>query len=231
MDALFLGSIGVIAETSELQRRAYNAAFEAQGLDWYWNVANYCEMLKIPGGVKRISSFSPHTLSREMAENIHQQKQAFYAEYLTGGIKPRRGVAETINLCKSHGIRLGLITTTTEENINILADALSAHINFADFELITTKQDVSLEKPDSAVYRFALQQFGLSAEQVIAVEDTEANQEAALMEQIRCYLFAGEYAATTHHLNAIKNLYPLAKQICRSADASQEYKELALNLA
>ena len=77
MDALFLGSIGVIAETSELQRRAYNAAFEAQGLDWYWNVANYCEMLKIPGGVKRISSFSPHKLSREMAEDIHQQKQAF----------------------------------------------------------------------------------------------------------------------------------------------------------
>ena len=50
MNALFLGSIGVIAETSELQRRAYNAAFEAQGLDWYWNVANYCEMLKNPGG-------------------------------------------------------------------------------------------------------------------------------------------------------------------------------------
>ena len=166
-----------------------------------------------------------------MAEKIHQQKQAFYAEYLRGGITPRPGIAETINLCKSHGIRLGLITTTTEENIDILAHALSAYIDFSDFELITTKQDVAQEKPDSAVYRFALQQFGLKAEQVIAIEDTEANQEAALMEQIRCYLFAGEYASTTHHLNAIKNPYPLAKQICHPADALQGGRELALNLA
>ena len=42
MKALLFGSIGVIAETSELQRQAYNMAFAEHGLDWYWNVANYC---------------------------------------------------------------------------------------------------------------------------------------------------------------------------------------------
>ena len=34
MKALLLGSIGVLAETSELQRRAYNTAFVAHGVDW-----------------------------------------------------------------------------------------------------------------------------------------------------------------------------------------------------
>ena len=33
MKALLLGSIGVLAETSELQRRAYNTAFVAHGVD------------------------------------------------------------------------------------------------------------------------------------------------------------------------------------------------------
>jgi hypothetical protein len=53
----------------------------------------------------------------------------------------------------------------------------------------------------------------LDANEVIAVEDTETNQAAALQEQILCYLFAGEYATTTYHLNAISSLEILARQI------------------
>ena len=45
MKALLLGSIGVLAETSELQRRAYNTAFVAHGVDWHWNIATYCRHL------------------------------------------------------------------------------------------------------------------------------------------------------------------------------------------
>ena len=45
-----MGSIGVIAETSEL--------FADFGLDWYWNIANYCDMLKNPGGISRIQQFA-----------------------------------------------------------------------------------------------------------------------------------------------------------------------------
>jgi len=57
MKAILLGSIGVIVETSELQRQSYNEAFKYHGLDWYWNVANYCELLKKPGGLKRLNMF------------------------------------------------------------------------------------------------------------------------------------------------------------------------------
>ena len=45
MKVLLLGSIGVLAETSELPRQAYNKAFHKHGLDWYWSVANYCYLL------------------------------------------------------------------------------------------------------------------------------------------------------------------------------------------
>ncbi len=36
--AILLGSIGVVAETSDIQRRAYNTAFKEAGLDWVWEV-------------------------------------------------------------------------------------------------------------------------------------------------------------------------------------------------
>ena len=52
--ALFIGSIGVIAETSDLQRQAFNAAFERFGLPLQWDRASYAKMLRKPGGKARI---------------------------------------------------------------------------------------------------------------------------------------------------------------------------------
>ena len=213
MKAVFLGSIGVIAETSELQRQAYNAAFKKHGLDWYWNVANYCEMLKNPGGIKRLASFSNSSLAIEELKHIHASKEAFFSQYLRDGIMPRAGVVECITKCKEQGLPICLLTTTTKNNIDILSSALSSNIDFNLFNLITTKADVVAEKPSGEVYRYALDKFGLAAHDVIAVEDTEANQAAALQEDVLCYLFAGEYATTRHNLNAIPTLATLARKI------------------
>ena len=77
--------------------------------------------------------------------------------------------------------------------------------------MITTKDNVAFEKPAGDVYRYALEQFGLLPTEVIAVEDTEINQSAALQEDILCYLFAGEYAITTHNLNSINSLNIITK--------------------
>ena len=213
MKALFFGSIGVIAETSELQRQAYNAAFAEHGLDWYWSVANYCEMLKSPGGMNRIRSFSSEALAMDEVAIIHAKKETFFSEYLRRGITPRAGVVDCISKCKENGIPLGFITTTTQHNISGLSAALEDSLDFTDFELITTKDNVADEKPAGDIYKYALDKFGLEANEVIAVEDTEINQSAALQEGILCYLFAGEYATTTHNLNAINNLKIIAQQI------------------
>ena len=206
MKFLLLGSIGVLAETSELQRQAYNKAFREHGLDWYWNVANYCDLLKSPGGRKRLKSFANSKMSEQLIESIHNSKEEFYSDALKGGISPREGLVECLDHCRSNDISVALITTTTENNITALSNALKPEINFDQFSLITTKKDVQNEKPSSDIYEYALSFFNITAKQAIAIEDTEANQEAALKEQIICYLFAGEYAATSHNFNAINSL-------------------------
>jgi len=40
-DVVLFGSSGVLAETSYLQRHAYNAAFQDAGLDWVWAWPEY----------------------------------------------------------------------------------------------------------------------------------------------------------------------------------------------
>jgi len=217
MKLLLIGSIGVVAETSELQRRAYNMAFAKYGLDWYWSVANYCELLRQPGGMKRLTSYSTGTLSDDLIVKIHKAKGLYFKELLQSGISCRLGVAECVRACVQNGVKIGFITTTTNDNILMLKEALKSHIDFNDFDLVTTKADAVREKPDSEIYHFAINKFGFALEDVVAVEDTEANQEAALHAGLLCYLFAGEYATTRHNINSIRSMQLIADKVAQRA--------------
>ena len=51
---LFLQFIGTIGKTSEIQRQSF-MAFKA-GLNWYWNIATYCDLLRAPA--EKVGSYS-----------------------------------------------------------------------------------------------------------------------------------------------------------------------------
>ena len=53
-------------------------------------------------------------------------------------------------------------------------------------------------KPNPEVYKYALKQLAVSASEAVAVEDTKANQSAANLCDIDCYLFPGEYATVNY---------------------------------
>ncbi len=53
MSAVLFGSIGTLAETSEIQRGAFNQAFRANGLDWHWERDEYVALLERSGGRDR----------------------------------------------------------------------------------------------------------------------------------------------------------------------------------
>jgi HAD superfamily hydrolase (TIGR01509 family) len=197
MKVLLLGSIGVLAETSDLQRQAYNEAFAAQGLDWRWNIATYCHHLTTPGGQRRLRTLFGDRLTDRDIEQIHENKQAFFERRLAGGISPRAGIRETVDIARSHGLTLGLITTTTPRTLAIMRRALADALDFDAFHLITSKADVRQEKPHPEVYEMAMQRLGVSPSDVIAFEDTPASQSAATGAGLACHLYAGDYAVIT----------------------------------
>ena len=60
---LLFGSIGVLVETSELQRQSFNRALRMNGVDWHWNIGTYCDLLKDHWGKKRLLEFSNNQLN------------------------------------------------------------------------------------------------------------------------------------------------------------------------
>ena len=206
MKALLFGSIGTLVETSEIQRQSYNLAFKDEGLDWYWNVATYCQLLSKPGGIKRVTNFSQNTLSKETIHSIHSKKEKYFEKLIVNNLTPRNGVKNLLKLCQNNKIKVGFITTTSVRNISNIKKGLANEIDFSMFELITSKEDVKNPKPDEEVYRYALNILEVKNKDVIAIEDTSINKKSSIKAGIKCLLFPGEYAAVKNNEKVTYNI-------------------------
>ena len=113
MKAIFLGSIGTIADTSELQLKSFNLAFEKHGLKWVWSPHEYTEMLKIAGGTKRIQRYAAQRGEAVDVESIHLTKTSIFQGLLaTKPVSSRSGINEVIDLAREKALKLALVTTT-----------------------------------------------------------------------------------------------------------------------
>jgi HAD superfamily hydrolase (TIGR01509 family) len=198
MPAILFGSISTIADTSELQRQAFNQAFQAHGLDWCWSRAEYLTMLEKSGGQQRITDYAASIRQTVDAAAIHRSKSEFFQNSLTSAqVKPRDGVVETIKGAKSQGLKIAFVTTTTQENISLLMAALQPNIQITDFDLILNESSVDRPKPDKAAYTFALEKLGEQPDDCIAIEDNLGGVESAIAAGLDCVAFPNEN--TAHH--------------------------------
>ena len=213
LKAVFFGSIGTVAETSEIQRRSYNLAFNRLNIDCYWNVANYCEMLKVPGGKDRLRNFTIPNISEEDVDKVHNLKEEIYAELIEREDISRIEFVEVFHHSKASDLKVGLITTTSEKNINSLSKALEDKVNFNDFDIITTSNDCTTPKPSPEIYQNALRKIGVSPNEAIAIEDTQVNLDASLSANINSILYPGEYSNYTTEVKPSFNLMEKIFQI------------------
>ena len=54
LQALLFDVDGTLADTEEVHRQAFNAAFADAGLDWVWSHERYHDLLSVTGGKERI---------------------------------------------------------------------------------------------------------------------------------------------------------------------------------
>jgi HAD superfamily hydrolase (TIGR01509 family) len=214
MSAILFGSISTLADTSELQRRAFNEAFEAHGLDWQWSQPDYVAMLESNGGAQRIADYAESRGDDVDADTVHATKSQIFQELLaTAGLKPRPGVLATVNEAKRRDVKLGFVTTTSPENISALLEALSPDIDTDTFDVIVDRDSVESPKPDGASYLFALQQLGEDAGSAVAIEDNVGGVAAAEAAGITCVAFPNQ--------NTVDGDFGAAAKTVESLDAEQ----------
>lgn len=196
MTALLLGSISTVADTSEIQRDAFNRAFAQHGLDWEWGQEEYRGLLQGNGGKDRVADYARERGEDVDAQAVHATKSELYQAALAeADIAPRDGVVETIRQAQEAGTKVALVTTTSRDNIDALGRALAAHLDLSGLDLIVDASQVESSKPDPAAYRYALQQLGEEPGACVAIEDNVGGVQAANAAGVASVAFPNENTA------------------------------------
>ncbi|MGF1535959.1 MAG: HAD-IA family hydrolase [Elainellaceae cyanobacterium] len=193
MASVLFGSIGTIADTSELQRAAFNQAFAQHGLDWHWERDEYVTLLEESGGRKRIDAYAQSQGQSVDAEAIHLTKSDLFQQSLRDGeIQPRPGVVETIQAARLENMTVALVTTTSEQNLSEMFSALSPKLGATDFDLVVNTALVAQPKPAAEAYTFALQKLSEEASRCVAIEDNLDGLAAAQAAGLPCIAFPNQ---------------------------------------
>ena len=184
--AVIFGAIGVIAETSDLQRQSFNLAFQEQELDWNWDTATYRRLLSINGGQTRLRAYRDEDFQRSdvtdaVIETLHQRKIQHYSTLTAkGAVTPRPGIVELIKVCCDAGVRVAFCTSTSIDNVDAIRSAMHDQLDFGAFASITTIDKIGAVKPAPDAYFHCLFQLGLAANEVVAIEDTPVSMASAI---------------------------------------------------
>jgi len=180
---------GTLAETERYGHLvAFNTAFAEAGLPYRWTAERYGELLRIAGGRERLE----HDLAlqpdgpkrplelRHLAEQLHRAKNAAYERIVAAGAIPLRpGVIELLEDCAAAGLPMGIVTTTSGVNIDVLLRTRLGGDWRSRFAVVVGAEQAPLKKPDPQAYARALESLDLTARQAVAIEDAPAGVAAA----------------------------------------------------
>jgi len=187
--ALFIGSIGVLAETSLLQRDCFNTAFKEAGLDWHWDTDQYRAMLATSGGRKRIEAYAATRDESVDAQAIHARKSALFQEHLQSGVDLRAGVADTLQAARNQDMKIAFVTTTSRANVDQILRATKLPSDV--FDVILDASMVGASKPDPQCYLIAMKGLDVIPQNVIVIEDNPDGARAAQAADLTPYVTPG----------------------------------------
>lgn len=207
MSAILFGSISTVADTSELQRQAFNQSFDIHGLGWTWDRDQYRAMLSQSGGESRISDYAQSVGQRVDSKAVHATKSEIFRDLMaTAELTPRAGVVDTIKRAKDAEWKVGLVTTTSGDNVLSLLSALSPAVQMGDFDVIVSSSSVEQPKPDKAAYSFALTNLSEEPGDCVAIEDNVEGVQAAVAAGLACVAFPNENTAGHDFASAVSRV-------------------------
>ncbi len=188
MQALIFDVDGTIADTEEVHRQAFNAAFLELELWWNWSASHYMELLKISGGPERlehyINSQQVNTDEKQrllgLVPGIHRVKTRIYHELISGGrAAVRPGILRLIKEARGEGVKLALAATSSTSNIEALVSASLGGKALGDFNAIASADEVSRKKPAPDLYLRVASQLRVAPADCVVIEDSANGVRAA----------------------------------------------------
>merc|ERR1719446_2023023 len=213
--ALLFDCDGVLVETEELHRTAYNEAFKAFGLEINnepveWSVQYYDRLQNTVGGGKPKMKYhftqevgqwpavqgegrarptpADEAEGMSLIDELQDYKTEVYKTLVTKAL-PRPGVLELMDAAiEMPGLAVGICSASTRGGFEKVVDAVVGQERLGKLDVIIAGDDVTAKKPDPMIYNLAAERLGLPNSQCIVVEDSLVGLRAAKGANMRCII-------------------------------------------
>jgi beta-phosphoglucomutase-like phosphatase (HAD superfamily) len=192
---------GVIVDTENIHRMAYNRVFDRLKIAVRWSPSDYAGLLAQVGGQKIMTLLShepdPQTRKKK-AEGIYVMKTAAYRQLISewslcGKLEPRPGVKRLIREIKDAGLAIGVASTCEKQGALALLRSALGENHYRMIDAMCAGDDVAEKKPAPDIYLLALSKLACAPENALAVEDSRHGLQAALAAGLHCIVTPSEY--------------------------------------
>jgi len=161
---------GTLVDTFEANLRAYQKAFEANGLSLTADRYRECFGYRFERFMTAMAVYDDN-----VAHRIKEAKKEYYPQYFEH-LKPNHALIDLIDSFKAMGGKTAIASTARKEN---LMNAIN-YLGIEDkFNLIFAGVDVKNGKPDPEIYLKAMDALGVKPEETLIFEDSQVGIDAA----------------------------------------------------
>jgi beta-phosphoglucomutase len=137
-----------------------------------------------------IGSIMGRELPERDIEIMVQEKEENFRRKAAGSIKPFPGAVRLLNTIKKGNFKLGLVSSTPKENIDLLLDELNLE---GIFDCIVFGQEVSESKPGPQIYLLAAKKLEVAPNDCLVIEDSPLGVKAAKTAGMKCLAIANTH--------------------------------------
>jgi len=202
LKALLFDCDGVLAETeADGHRVAFNNTFASCGIDAFWSVEEYGELLEIGGGKERMTAFfakypekyPPESFNAELIGRLHKLKTAGFME-LVPSLSPRPGVRRLMLEAVDNGLQVFICSTSNEQSVTTIAKSILGDEMDRVITHIYAGDVVKAKKPAPDIYLMVSENHGIKPEECMVIEDTRIGLLSATSAGMPCVVTMSEYS-------------------------------------
>jgi beta-phosphoglucomutase-like phosphatase (HAD superfamily) len=213
--ALLFDCDGVIVETEELHRKAYNMAFKKFGLTLpdgspvEWKTEYYDVLQNTVGGGKAKMKYyfnndakawpvskvpyrkAPLTdeAKSKLVDELQDAKTEFYKEIVDQVAIARPGVLELMDeAIACPDIFVGICSAATKGGFEKIVNSVVGRERLSKLDIIIAGDDVTEKKPHPMIYNIASERLGVDPSNCIVVEDSIVGLKAAKGANMHCVI-------------------------------------------
>ncbi|PNW71496.1 hypothetical protein CHLRE_16g656650v5 [Chlamydomonas reinhardtii] len=241
MKALVFDCDGVILESEDLHRRAYNATFRHFGVKCSgqqapvnWNEDFYDTLQNTVGGGKPkmrwyfqrygwpasdvLDGRVPASEEEQslLIDTLQDWKTDKYQEMIgSGEVEARPGVLRLMDEARAAGLKLAVCSAATKSSVVFTLKSLLGEGRFQGLDCFLAGDDVPKKKPDPMIYKVAAERLGVHPSECVVVEDSTIGLEAARGAGMRCII--------TYTPSTKDQAFPGAERIVMELGPSEVY--------